>query len=102
MINPCAKGHSRSYGECLQIQISLLKVWDCDITRSINLGMVQAEKIRDITLETEWKRQFRKKVSGILINSKITIAMLNTNELKKHAGGILHSLFVTACRVKWL
>ena len=51
--------------------------------------------------ETVQERTFlEKKVSKIFINGKNTMAMLDTDEFKRHSGGAFHSIFISAGRTK--
>ena len=42
----------------------------------------------------------KKKVAETFINSKNTMAVLDTDELERHTGGAFHSIFISAGRTK--
>ena len=42
----------------------------------------------------------KEKVAETFINSKNTMAVLDTDELERHTGGAFHSIFVSARRAK--
>ena len=64
------------------------------------MAWFRLKNILDITLETEWKRQFRREsvlkeeAAEIFINGKNAMAVLDTNEFERHTGGAFHSIFV--------
>ena len=90
----------------IPFEISAKSMKDHDIAGDEVLGMVQIEKhtgydTGDGMKETvEEGTVLKEEVAEIFINGKNAMAMLNTDELKRHTGGAFHSIFVSAGRAK--
>ena len=90
----------------IPFEIPAKSVEDHDISGSEVFGMVQIEKhagydTGDGMEETVQERTvLEKKVSKIFSNGKNTMAMLDTDEFKRHSGGAFHSIFISAGRTK--
>ena len=69
-------------------------------------GMVQIEKHTGYDTGDGMKEAveegtvLKEEVAEVFINGKNAMAVLNTNELKRHTGGAFHSVFVSAGRTK--
>lgn len=90
----------------IPFEISAKSVEDHDISGSEVLGMVQIEKhtgydTGDGMKETvEEGTVLKEEVAEIFINGKNTMAVLDTDKLKRHTGGAFHSVLVSAGRTK--
>ena len=90
----------------IPFEISAKSVEDHDISGSEVLGMVQIEKhtgydTGDGMKETvEERTVLKEEIAEIFINGKNAMAVLDTDELKRHTGGAFHSVFVSAGRTK--
>lgn len=90
----------------IPFEIPAKSVEDHDISGSKVFGMVQIEKhagydTGDGMKETvEEGTVLKEEVAEVFINGKNTMAVLDTEELKRHTGGAFHSIFVSAGRTK--
>jgi hypothetical protein len=90
----------------IPFEIPAKSVEDHDISGSEVFGMVQIEKhagydTGDGMKETvEEGTVLKEEVAEIFINGKNAMAVLNTDELKRHTGSAFHSIFVSAGRTK--
>ena len=90
----------------IPFEISAKSVENHDISGSEVFCMVQIEKHTGYDTGDGMKEAveegtvLKEEVAEVFINGKNTMAVLNADELKRHTGGALHSIFVSARRTK--
>ena len=90
----------------IPFEISAKSVENHDISGSEVFCMVQIEKHTGYDTGDGMKEAveegtvLKEEVAEVFINGKNAMAVLNTDELKRHTGGAFHSIFVSAGRTK--
>jgi len=90
----------------IPFKISAKSVENHDISGGEVFGMVQIEKHTGYDTGDGMKEAveegtvLKEEGAEVFINGKNAMAVLNTDELKRHTGGAFHSIFVSAGRTK--